>query len=95
MQDSNEMFRKVFDNSDIVKKWEEIGFDHVGTIFSQTEGGIIISFDVENDNVEIDSPSMFIKRVRIIGKMLDLIYETRQYIINLAATCDALCSKID
>lgn len=93
MQDSNEMFRKVFDNSDIVKRWEERGFDNVGTIFNQTEGNMTISFNIENNSVEIDVPSMFIGRVRILGEMLDLIYETRQYIINLAATCDALCGK--
>lgn len=89
MQDPVEMFRAVFDNSDIVKQWEEKGFDHVGTIFSN--GDYDIAFPM-NSGVTITN---HLRTIEFDKEMLDLIYETKQYIVNLTATCDALCGKID
>lgn len=91
MQDSNEMFRKVFDNSDIVKRWEERGFDNVGTIFCSDDYDIAFPM---NSGVII-TKTTYLRTIEFDKEMLDLIYETKQYIVNLAATCDVLCSKID
>lgn len=91
MQDSNEMFRKVFDNSDIVKQWEERGFDHVGTIFCGKEYDI--SFPM--DSGIIITKTTYLRTLEFDMEMLDLIYKTKQYILNLAATCNALCGKVD
>ena len=89
MKDPVEMFREVFDNSDIVKQWEAKGFDHVGTIFSGNDYDIAFPM---NSGVVITN---YLRTIEFDKEMLDLIYETKQYIINLAATCDALCGKID
>ncbi len=89
MKDSIEMFREVFDNSDIVKQWEEKGFDHVGTIFSNSDYDIAFPM---NSGVVITNR---LRTIEFDKETLNLIYETKQYIVNLAATCDALCGKID
>ena len=89
MQDSNEMFRKVFDNSDIVKRWEERGFDHVGTIFCGKDYDIAFPM---NSGVII-SKTTYLRTLEFDMEMLNLFYETKQYIVNLAATCDALCGE--
>lgn len=91
MKDPNEMFRAVFDNSDIVEQWEEKGFVHVGTIFSN--GDYDISFPM-NSGVVI-SKTTTLRTIEFGQEMLDLIYKTKQYIINLASICDVLCGKID
>ena len=91
MKDPNEIFRKVFNNSDIVKQWEEKGFDHVGTIFSNSEYDILFPMD----SGVIISKTTTLRTIEFDKEMLYLIYETKQYIISLAATCDALCGKID
>ena len=91
MQDSNEMFRKVFDSSDIVKQWEERGFDHVGTIFCGKEYDI--SFPM--DSGVVITKTTYLRTLEFDMEVLDLIYKTKQYILNLAATCNALCGKVD
>lgn len=91
MKDPVEMFREVFDNSDIVKQWEERGFDHVGTIFSGSEYDIAFPM---NSGIVI-TKTTYLRSIEFDKEMLDLIYETKQYIVNFAATCDALCGKID
>lgn len=91
MKDPVEMFRVVFDNSDIVKQWEERGFDHVGTIFNGNDYDIAFPM---NSGVVITKTN-YLRSIEFDKEMLDLIYETKQYIVNLAATCDALCGKID
>ncbi len=91
MKDPVEMFRAVFDNSDIVKRWEAKGFDHVGTIFCGNEYDIRFP---KNSGIIIE-PNTYLSNIEIDIDMLNLIYETKQYIVNLDATCNALCSKID
>ena len=91
MKDPVEMFREVFDNSDIVKQWEERGFDHVGTIFSGDEYDIAFPMD---GGVAI-TKTTYVRTIEFNKEMLDLIYKTKQYIINLADVCDVLCGKID
>jgi len=91
MKDSIEMFREVFDNSDIVKQWEERGFDHVGTIFSGNEYDIAFPM---NGGIAI-TKTTYVRTIEFDKEMLDLIYKTKQYIINLADVCDVLFGKVD
>ena len=91
MQDSNEMFRKVFDNSDIVKQWKERGFEHIGTIFL----GIDYDIAFPMDSGIIISKTTYLRNIEFDMEMLDLIYKTKQYIRDLAATCNALGDKVD
>ncbi len=91
MKDPVEMFRAVFDNSNIVKRWEAKGFDHVGTIFCGNEYDIEFPMD---SGVAITKTTR-LRTIEFDKEMLDLIYETKQYIISLDATCNALCGKID
>lgn len=91
MQDSNEMFRKVFDNSDIVKQWKERGFEHIGTIFLGNDYDIAFPMD----SGMIISKTTYLRNIEFDMEMLDLIYKTKQYIRDLVATCDALCGKVD
>ena len=91
MKDSIEMFREVFDNSDIVKQWEERGFDHVGTIFSGDEYDIAFPM---NGGIAI-TKTTYVRTIEFDKEMLDLIYKTKQYIINLADVCDVLFGKVD
>lgn len=91
MKDPIEMFREVFDDSGIVKEWEEKGFVHVGTIFSNDDYDI--SFPM--DSGVIISKTTSLRTIEFDMDMLNLIYETKRFIIGLHDTCEALCSKID
>ena len=91
MQDSNEMFTKVFDSSDIVKQWKERGFEHIGTIFL----GIDYDIAFPMDSGIIISKTTYLRNIEFDMEMLDLIYKTKQYIRDLTATCNALCGKVD
>ena len=91
MRDSKEMFREIFDNSDIVKQWEERGFDHIGTIFFGNDYDIAFPM---NSGIII-SKTTYLRDIEFDMEMLNLIQETKEYIVNLAATCDALCGEID
>ena len=91
MRDSKEMFSEIFDNSDIVKQWEERGFEHIGTMFLGSDYDIAFPMD----SGIIISKTTYLRNIEFDMEMLNLIQETKEYIINLAATCDALCSEID
>ena len=91
MQDSKDMFTKVFDNSDIVKQWKERGFEHIGTIFLGNDYDIAFPMD----SGMIISKTTYLRNIEFDMEMLDLIYKTKQYIRDLAATCNALCGKVD
>lgn len=91
MRDHQEMFSKIFDNSDIVKQWKEKGFDHIGAIFLGNDYDIAFPMD----SGIIISKTTYLRNIEFDMEMLNLIQETKEYIINLAATCDALCSEID
>jgi hypothetical protein len=91
MKDPVEMFREVFDNSNTVKQWEERGFDHVGTIFSGYEYDIAFPMD---RGVAI-TKTTYLRTIEFDQEMLDLIYKTKQYIINLDSVCEALFGKVD
>ena len=91
MRDSKEMFSEVFDNSDIVKQWKERGFDHIGTMFLGNDYDIAFPMD----SGIIISKTTYLRNIEFDMEMLNLIQETKEYIVNLAATCDALCGEID
>lgn len=91
MKDQIEMFREVFDNSGIVKEWEKRGFDHVGTIFDCNEYEIAFPMD----SGVVITKTTALRTIEFGQEMLDLIYKTKQYIINLASVCDALFDKVD
>ena len=91
MQDSKEMFTEILDNSDIVKQWKERGFEHIGTMFLGNDYDIAFPMD----SGIIISNTTYLRNIEFDMEMLNLIQETKEYIINLAATCDALCSEID
>ena len=91
MRDSKEMFSEIFDNSYIVEKWKERGFDHIGTMFLGNDYDIAFPMD----SGMIISKTTYLRNIEFDMEMLDLIYKTKQYIRDLAATCHALCDKVD
>ena len=91
MRDSKEMFREIFDNSDIVKQWKERGFEHIGTMFFGNDYDIAFPM---NSGIII-SKTTYLRDIEFDIEMLNLIYKTKQYIRDLAATCDGLCDKVD
>lgn len=91
MRDSKEMFSEIFDNSDIVEQWKKRGFEHIGTMFLGSDYDIAFPMD----SGIIISKTTYLRNIEFDMEMLNLIQETKEYIINLAATCDALCSEID
>jgi len=87
--DDVEIFRKVFDNSEIVRRWEEKGFDHVGTIFCGDEYDITFPMD---GGIEI-TKSTRMRTITFDLDMLNLIHDTKDYIIKLDAVVEALYDR--
>ena len=77
--DSIKKFRNIFDNSDIVKSWEAKGFDHVGTIFVGPE--YTIGFPMDGGFVL--EKVTYLREIKFDMDMLELIYNTKKYIIDL------------
>lgn len=79
MEDKIEKFQEIFNTSDIVKRWEAKGFDHVGTIFCGEKFDILFPMD-GGIKLQHYHPS---REISIDLEMLELIYETKKYILEL------------
>ncbi len=87
--DKIEIFEKVFDNSEIVRRWEEKGFDHTGTLFSGEEYNIAFPM---NGGIEIIKTT-YIRTIKFDLDMLNLIHDTKDYIIKLKNVVEALYDR--
>lgn len=79
MEEIIEEFRQIFDNSDIVKKWKEKGYDHIGTMFFGEEYDI--SFPM--DGGVVIKKIAYLRDIKLDLEMLELIYNTKKYITEL------------
>ncbi len=76
---TTEKFRSIFNESYIVTRWKDKGFDHVGTIFKSEE--MEISFIV-GYNVELRILEKY-RKVELDIDLLNLILETKRFIEDL------------
>ena len=76
---TTEKFRSIFNESYIVTRWKDKGFDHVGTIFQSEE--MEISFVVGN-NIELKIFEKY-RKVELDIDLLNLILETKRFIEDL------------
>lgn len=79
-------FRILFDHSSIVRRWEEKGFTHVGTIFCGEAYDVSFPCLPHSAGVEIEQRGFRNRKIEISMEMLELIYETKIYILGLEKT---------